>query len=307
MPELAWIDWKKDSFLPGRGLVKPGKLVTLHANGLGKKRLPKAFVVYQVPSKCVSWALGRINRPSRVGVSRLAPRLNPGRLAPKHVVESATPLGLLSAGPFHMQRWQFDFGSHQSPIVRTGRMAAISIKAGLPTVDLGGNLPIGITVEGTLATSTDPEVRLQPVFPWSDQSPLPSLRDLLRLEFQNLPSRQFRHELGPRVEGEDSFLEQGIPTAPSPFVLARTDESLPLFRELQEWLPQRALGVEFTLDTPTFSLDEGEWQNFTAQLRVAQGSQFLMALAAIDTSSNELLGVSEFFGLFGGRIFFSEG
>jgi hypothetical protein len=90
-------------------------------------------------------------------------------------------------------------------------------------------------------------------------------------------------------------------------VLAGTDESPPLFQALQEWLPQRAQGAEFSLDTPTFSLDEGEWRDFTAELRVAQGSQFIMALAAMDASTDELLGVSEFFGVFGGRIFFSEG
>jgi len=305
MTHLAWIDAGSDSFLPAGAVVVQGKQVTLHASALGP-RTPKEFQLYEVPSKAVEWALRQVRRRTRELVLRVPAVPNGFRRAPPQVRESAAAVMLASGGLLHRQRWQFSCGSHWSPLLRTPRMASIT----LSTSSSPGYATVGVT--GTIAAPVDPQVEIHPVLPWVENDFRMTVVNLLAQEMFELPSPGVAHDVGsiPEIEGAAGFPEVAIP---SPVVRsADGDDVESLVNVFSSYLPlDRPRNFEIELSTRSLFVQPYEEASFTATINPGTAGRWSMGFVALDVDTKEPVAASEVI-LFesdgsGTLTFFAEG
>lgn len=315
MPDLNWFDVKNKALIPSQSVVQNGKVVRLQGSGYGSP-LPDRFTLYRVPSKMAEWILALRRKATWKQALLPHARPNPKRNAPQTVVESA-PIPLASAGAFHAQRWVFTAGTRVSPMIRTARTGSAFLKAGVKSPG-GPQAPsVHIGINGTLQAAIDPYLRVEPIFPWSPQSPL-SLYELIREEISasliepDLLVTDERPQVKPR-----SAKKRPLPIERTEVNLAASAPALySIDFETEKYLGpinsliyhDRPSGVEYEFEGFAGQLDAGSSGQFSMNLRIDRGVEpFAMAFAIINDSEPGIAGASEVVVVMDGNVYFCEG
>ena len=266
---------------------------------------PLGFDVYRVPSKFISWALTQANRSPKYHVLRMGAEVNTRRRAPQVVIESP-PMLLEPPGLFHTHRWQFTAGRGVSSIIRTSRVASITLKA---KGSSPGSTPIPggrITIEGTVQAAVDPFLLIEQVTSWGSPVAL-DLRDLLVQELASLPNPDIEHESGTLQYPVRDF-GYAASTNDSPVFLVTPQQADTLYRTINGlWSSSEPDGVDLAFEPVEMRLGDGEAMTFEFEIVAQEYSPAFVLVYVALSDKGDVQGWSEPMLFQGGQPFFLEG
>ena len=251
MVSLEWRRERDMAWLPPGAPLEFGKTVVLRGVGYGGFE-PNEFILYRIPTKLVSWALTKRQKPSRWEFARRPAW--PNTTGPVPAMDSESVV-LVPSGFGAAHRWQFsDWLGNWSPVVRTTRFSTLkaSLTEGHPGV-------VG-TVEMTVQTTVDPRLRIDLSLPWELDKGYPSPQQAIILEVEALRAS------GVEIEPVEGIFESLGPLFPS----------------------ERPSEVDISWEPQEVSLDGEETRTFQVPVSSVSSQPFAFCFVATNTETEEV-------------------